>query len=53
MMAEVISQNFPKMIEVHNYPATSSLKSKLANWTTLSSRNMLIKIKYFVDLELF
>jgi hypothetical protein len=37
MMAEVIAHHFPKIVELHNYPPTNSLKSKLANWTTLNS----------------
>jgi len=37
MMAEVIYQYFPKLVELHNYPPTNAIKSKLSNWTTLNS----------------
>jgi hypothetical protein len=37
MMAEVIAHHFPKIVELHNYPPTNALKSKLSNWTTLNS----------------
>lgn len=37
-MAEVVSLFFPKMVDLHNYPATSSVKAKLSNWVTLSNK---------------
>jgi hypothetical protein len=40
MMAEVIYHHFPKIIELHNYPPTNSLKSKLSNWATLNSTSL-------------
>lgn len=45
MMAEVIGHHFPKIVELHNYPPTNSLKSKLANWTTLNSTISFIQIR--------
>lgn len=45
MMAEVIYHQFPKIIELHNYPPTNAIKSKLANWTTLNSTHSFIKTK--------
>lgn len=37
LMAETINNFYPKYIDLHNYPATNSVKSKLANWKTLNS----------------
>lgn len=37
-MAETIGLFFPKMVDIHNYPATSSVKAKLSNWNTLNSK---------------
>jgi hypothetical protein len=37
-MAEVISMFFPKLVDLHNYPATSNVKAKLSNWTTLNTK---------------
>jgi hypothetical protein len=45
MMAEVIAHHFPKIVELHNYPPTNSLKSKLANWTTLNSTSFPIQTR--------
>lgn len=38
MMAEIVAHYFPKLIELHNYPATNSVKSKIDNWRTLNSK---------------
>lgn len=38
MMAEVIAIQFPKLVELHNYPPTNSVRSKINNWVTLNSR---------------
>jgi hypothetical protein len=37
-MAETINYYYPKLIELHNYPATNSIKSKISNWKTLNSK---------------
>jgi hypothetical protein len=37
-MAEIVSHYFPKLVEIHNYVASTSASTKLANWTTLNSR---------------
>jgi hypothetical protein len=39
MMAETIAIHFPKMVELHNYPPTNSVRGKLSNWVTLNSNN--------------
>lgn len=44
-MAEVIYHQFPKIIELHNYPPTNAIKSKLANWTTINSKPNIYKDK--------
>lgn len=38
LMAETIHYYYPRLIEIHNYPATHSIKSKLANWKTLNTK---------------
>ena len=36
-MAEIISHYFPKLVEIHNYIASTSAATKLSNWSTLNS----------------
>jgi hypothetical protein len=36
MMAELLHNHFPRMVELHNYPATNSQSAKLSNWETLN-----------------
>ena len=36
-MAETIHHYFPKLVDLHNYPGTNSIKSKIQNWKTLNS----------------
>ena len=38
LMAEIINHYFPKLVELHNYVATTSAATKLSNWTTLNSK---------------
>lgn len=38
LLAEIISHYFPKLVETHNYVATTSASTKLANWNTLNSK---------------
>ena len=38
LFAELVSNYFPKKVEVHNYPTASSSKAKLNNWTTLNAK---------------
>ena len=44
LIAEVISSTFPRLVELHNYKATSSAAVRLANWTMLN-RKVLSTIK--------
>lgn len=37
-MAEVVSYYYPKLIELHNYNGANSIKAKISNWKTLSSK---------------
>lgn len=37
LMAEIVSHYFPKLVELHNYIASTSAQTKLANWSTLNS----------------
>lgn len=36
LMAEVIKHFYPKLVQIHNYSAASSVTQKLYNWNTLS-----------------
>jgi hypothetical protein len=38
LLAEIISHYFPKLVELHNYIASTSAATKLANWNTLNSK---------------
>ena len=38
LMAEIINHYFPKLVEVHNYVASTSAATKLSNWNTLNSK---------------
>lgn len=38
LVAEIIKNYFPKLVELHNYPASSSMKQKNYNWTTLNTK---------------
>jgi hypothetical protein len=37
-VAEILKTNFPKLVEMHNYPAANSYKSKMENWLTLDRK---------------
>jgi hypothetical protein len=37
LMAEMIKNHIPKIVELHNYPAASSTSQKNYNWATLNS----------------
>ncbi len=38
MMAEVIHHFNPKIVAVHNYPASNAVSKKIVNWSTLNSK---------------
>jgi hypothetical protein len=38
MMAELIYHYQPNKVELHSYPAASSVVKKMANWETLNSK---------------
>lgn len=38
LMAEIVGHYFPKLVELHNYIASTSAATKLSNWNTLNSR---------------
>jgi hypothetical protein len=38
MMAELIHHYNPKIISVHNYPATNAVAKKIENWKTLNTK---------------
>ena len=38
MVAEVVKFFIPKIVSVHNYPASSNVKQKTTNWNTLNSK---------------
>jgi hypothetical protein len=45
LLAEVIAAYIPNLVELHNYPAASSLKQKIYNYETLNNR-VLKKLGY-------
>lgn len=47
-MAEILKSLFPKMVDLHNYPARNSFQLKLDNWNTLN-RKVLRKINADLD----
>jgi len=38
LVAEIVGHYFPKLIEVHNYPAANSYATKMYNWNTLNAK---------------
>lgn len=38
LMAELVAQNIPRIVELHNYSAANSAKQKNYNWDTLNSK---------------
>ena len=38
LTAEIVAHYFPKLIEIHNYPAANSYAQKAYNWKTLNSK---------------
>lgn len=36
LVAEIVSHYFPRLVELHNYPAANSTQQKLYNWNTLN-----------------
>lgn len=37
-VAEILKHYFPKLVEIHNFPATNSSKQKISNWETINGR---------------
>ena len=38
MLAEIINHNYPRLVELHNYPQAHSLQQKMTNWNTLNAK---------------
>ena len=38
LIAEIIKKNYNKLVELHNYPATTSQNQKRVNWATLNRK---------------
>lgn len=38
LLAEILKQYYPKLVDLHNYPSASSTKQKMSNWSTLSRK---------------
>mmetsp|Transcript_139 Transcript_139/g.496 ORF Transcript_139/g.496 Transcript_139/m.496 type:complete len:265 (+) Transcript_139:13-807(+) len=38
LVAEVVAHYYPRMVELHNYPAANSFAQKMYNWQTLSKK---------------
>lgn len=50
LMAELIWNYQPKLVEIHNYPTSSSVKAKISNWNILNTK-VLSKIDVHVTPE--
>ena len=48
LVAEVVKHFFPKLVELHNYPAAHSIQQKKYNWKTLSQK-VFRKLSFEVD----
>ena len=48
LLAEIVSHYFPKLVELHNYIASTSAATKLANWNTLNKK-VLKKLNFQVS----
>jgi hypothetical protein len=46
LLAEIVMHYFPKLVELHNYVATTSAANKLANWNTLNSTSACTQKKF-------
>lgn len=51
LLAEIIATYIPNLVELHNYPAASSLKQKIYNYETLNSR-VLKKLGYTIPRQI-
>ena len=38
LMAEVVHHYNPKLVSLHNYPASNSVHKKITNWNTLNTK---------------
>jgi hypothetical protein len=45
LLAEMIKEKFPKLVELHNYPEAHSTTTKKYNWSTLNSNSFITKTK--------
>ena len=45
LLAEVVKHYFPRLVELHNYPAANSTQQKMYNWNTLNTK-VLRKLGY-------
>ncbi|XP_063698201.1 sperm flagellar protein 1-like [Culicoides brevitarsis] len=48
LLAEILKQIFPKMVDLHNYPSCSGFQQKCDNWKTLE-RKILSKINVLLS----
>ena len=38
LLAEMIKYHYPKLVDLHNYPSSSSTEMKMSNWNTLNHK---------------
>jgi len=38
LTAEIVHHYFPRLVEIHNYPAANSYAQKMYNWSTLNTK---------------
>lgn len=50
LLAEILKEYFPKLVELHNYPSASSSTQKMSNWSTLS-RKVFKKVGILISQE--
>jgi hypothetical protein len=49
LLAELIKDKYPKLVELHNYPEAHSSTTKKYNWSTLNSNITLTSRKGFKE----
>lgn len=46
LVAEILRQYHPRLVQLHNYPSASALNAKFNNWKTLNGIPFLMQIKF-------
>uniref|UniRef100_A0A182PLT0 CH_2 domain-containing protein n=1 Tax=Anopheles epiroticus TaxID=199890 RepID=A0A182PLT0_9DIPT len=51
LVAEILKQLYPKLVDLHNYTKCSAMRNKLDNWRTLN-RKVFGRLNIFLDEEM-